>query len=142
MTKDFETMVNALLYPDRFSKTFGGGSVYPPYNIIQIDETETVLEIAVAGFKETELSINVENNELKISGKKTEADIANYLYKGIGARSFERSFAVDKNSVIEKAEYADGILSVYVKSVLPENKKSSTIPIGRGTREYLTERTL
>jgi molecular chaperone IbpA len=140
MTKDFEHIVNALLYPDRFAKTFGGGSVYPPYNIIRVDENETVLEVAVAGFKETELQVIAENGMLKVSGKKTNADIANYAYKGIGARNFERSFSLDENSVVAKAEYADGILSVYIKMILPENKGTNTIPIGKGNREYLTER--
>ena len=140
MTKEFENLISALLAPDRFAKTFGGSGVYPPYNIIRVDENETVLEVAVAGFKESELAVTSENGVLKVSGKKTNADIANYAYKGIGARNFERSFSLDENSVVGNAEYADGILSVYIRMILPENKKTNVIPITKGNREYLTER--
>jgi molecular chaperone IbpA len=130
-----------------FSNLFGtflttGGkeyNSYPPYNIIRASETETILEYAVAGFNEKNISVEVQNNVLKISGSKDTNDIANYLYKGIGMRSFEKSFSLNKNSEVTKAEFVDGILSIYIKSATPELNKSS-IPITRGQRLYLTER--
>lgn len=114
-------------------------NAYPPYNIIQVSDRETVLEYAVAGFNEKQISVEVENNILKISGSKDTSDIANYLYKGVATRSFEKKFSLNKNSEVTKAEYADGMLSIHIKSSTPEINKSS-IPITRGQRTYLTER--
>lgn len=114
-------------------------NAYPPYNVIKISDRETVLEYAVAGFNEKQITVEVENNILKIAGSKDNTDVANYLYKGIGTRSFEKRFSLNKNSEVTKAEYADGILSIYIKSSTPEINKSS-IPITKGERLYLTER--
>lgn len=114
-------------------------NAYPPYNIIALSNTETVLEYAVAGFNEKQITVEVENNILRITGSKDNSDVANYLYKGIGTRSFEKRFSLNKNSEVTKAEYADGILSIHIKSATPEINKSS-IPITRGERLYLTER--
>ena len=139
---DFDNIINTLMFPTQFAKNFvNTGAGYPPYNIIKSSENETVLEVAVAGFKEDEVNVVVEDGYLKVSGKKlTNDDGVNYLYKGIGARSFERSFALSKDAKIDNAEYADGILSVFVSFQIPEEKKSKSIPIQRGGREYLAEK--
>ncbi len=141
LEKELDDIVSTLLFPARYAKTFvGSGASYPPYNIIKLDETRSVVEIAVAGFKERELTVLVEDGSLKISGKKiTEHDGAVYIHKGIGTRAFERSFALSSETKVERAEYADGILSVFVSYVLPEEKKPNEIPINRGQRQYLTE---
>lgn len=139
--KEIDEIINTLLFPTRYSKSFTNvGTTYPPYNIIKISDSETVLEVAVAGFKENEIKVVVENGYLKISGKKENNDTANYLYKGIGTRSFEKSFALSKDTKVERAEYADGILSVFVKYEIPEEKKPKQIPITRGERIYLVEK--
>lgn len=115
-------------------------SSYPPYNVIRVSEQETVLEFAVAGFAQDEIKVDFENDILSISGKKVINDIANYVYKGIGTRSFERKFTLDKNSEVQKAELSDGILSVHIHKIVKETVKNS-IPITKGTdRLYLTER--
>jgi molecular chaperone IbpA len=129
---------------DNLFGTFLASSVkelnaYPPYNVIRVSETETVLEYAVAGFNEKQITVEVENNILKITGTKDTSDIANYLYKGVATRSFEKRFSLHKNSEVTKAEYADGMLSIHIKSVTPESNKS-LIPIVKGQRTYLTER--
>jgi molecular chaperone IbpA len=139
--KEIDDIISTLLFPTRYAKTFNNvGTTYPPYNIIKISEAETVLEVAVAGFKENEVNVVVEDGYLRISGKKENNDIANYLYKGIGTRSFEKSFALSKDSKVDRAEYTDGILSVFVKYEVPEEKKPKQIPISKGERIYLTER--
>ena len=115
------------------------GLSYPPYNIIRLSETETVLEVAIAGFKEDEVNVVVENDTLKVSGKKETADSFNYVHRGIGSRAFERAFTLSKDTRVTKAEYADGILSIFVLCEVPEGKKPKQIPVKQGKRLYLTE---
>ncbi len=139
LEKELNSIIDSMLFPTRYTKTFANsGTSYPPYNIIRLDETRTVLELAVAGFKDSEISVIVEDEHLKISGKKTESDDINYLYKGIGTRAFERTFALSKDSKIEGAEYVDGILSVFVSYEIPKEKKPKQISITRGDKVYLT----
>lgn len=140
LEKELDNIVHSLLFPARYAKSFvNSGASYPPYNIIRLNEHHVVLEVAVAGFKEAELSVVVEDGELKISGRKQEAENVEYIHKGIGARAFERKFALSQDVRVEKAEYADGILSIFVEYIVPEEKKPNSIPINRGERIYLTE---
>lgn len=140
LEKELDDMINTLMFPTRYAKTFAPtGTSYPPYNILKLNEEVTVLEVAVAGFKEEEISVVVEDGQLKISGKKEVNDSASYIYKGIGTRAFERTFILSKDAKVDKAEYADGILSVFVSYQIPEEKKPKAIPISRGERLYLTE---
>lgn len=139
--KEFDSLVNTILFPARYAKSFvNNGPSYPPYNIIKLTEHKVVLELAVAGFKESELTVVVEDGHLKVSGSKDSAhDTDRYIYKGIGSRSFERTFSLSQEAKIERAEYADGILSVFVEYVVPDVKKPNQIPINKGDRVYLTE---
>lgn len=140
LEKEIDDIVHSLLFPARYAKSFvNSGASYPPYNIIRIDEQHAVLEIAVAGFKEAELNIVVEEGVLKVTGRKQDSDNIDYVYKGIGARAFERRFTLSQDARIEKAEYADGILSIFVEYLIPDEKKPNTIPINRGDRQYLAE---
>lgn len=140
LEKEIGDILDLFLFPTRFTQNYThSGPSYPPYNIIRLSDTETVLEVAVAGFKEDEVKVVVEDEKLRISGKKETNEISNYVYKGIGTRAFERSFALSKDSRVSRAEYADGILSVFVTYEIPEEKKPKEIPISRGERIYLTE---
>lgn len=140
LQKEIDEMISSLMFPTQFAKMHvNRGTTYPPYNIIKTSETETVLEIAVAGFKEDEISVVVEDTQLKISGKNTTNDGAEYLYKGIGSRSFEKTFTLPKDSKVDKAECVDGILKVFVSYQIPEEKKPKLIPIHRPGRTFLTE---
>jgi molecular chaperone IbpA len=140
LEKELDSIVHSLLFPARYAKSFvNSGASYPPYNIIRLNEQHVVLEIAVAGFKEAELNVVVEDGELKIVGRKQDVDNVEYIYKGIGARAFERKFTLSPDARVVKAEYADGILSIFVEYLVPEEKKPNTIPINKGERLYLTE---
>jgi molecular chaperone IbpA len=131
--KDIEQMLDLLMFPTRFTKTYTNvGNAYPPYNIVKIAENSLVLEVAVAGFSENEVSVLVEDGYLRISGKKDETAgraKEEYLYKGIGTRSFERSFALSKDAVVQSATYKSGILSVLVEEQIPEEKKPRKIQV-------------
>lgn len=139
--KEIDDIISTLLFPTRYAKTFNNvGASYPPYNIIKISENETVLEVAVAGFEEEEVNVVVEDGYLRISGKKENTGTATYLYKGIATRAFEKTFALSKDAKVDRAEYAHGILSIFVKYEVPEEKKPKQIPISKGERIYLTEK--
>jgi molecular chaperone IbpA len=142
-SQEFNKIIDSLLFPTQYAKTYtSNGTTYPPYNIIRLDETTTVIEIAVAGFKDDEINVIVEDGYLKITGKKSESETSTtskYLYKGIGTRAFEKTFALSKDSKVESADYADGILSVKVSYEIPEEKKPKQIPVNRVEKLYLTE---
>ncbi|MFA7407632.1 MAG: Hsp20 family protein [Anaerolineaceae bacterium] len=141
LQQEFDQIIDQLMFPTRIAKTFSdANSGYPKYNLIRVSEEETVIELAVAGFKEDEIEVSVEENTLKISGRKGNTDVADYLYKGIATRAFEKSFGLTRDAKVTKAEYTDGILSVFVTYEIPEEKKPKAIPIGKGDRLYLTER--
>jgi molecular chaperone IbpA len=138
--RELDSIFGSLLFPSRYTASYANtGPSYPPYNIIRLSDTETVLEVAIAGFKEEEVNVVVEDEKLKISGKKEAAAASDYIYKGIGARAFERTFALPKDTRVTKAEYADGILSIFVHYEVPEEKKPKQIPVHRGERLYLAE---
>jgi molecular chaperone IbpA len=140
LQRELDSIIETLLYPSRHTTTYANsGPSYPPYNIIRLSDTETVLEVAIAGFKENEVNVVVEDEKLKISGKKESVDSSQYVYKGIGTRAFERTFALSKDTKVTRAEYADGILSIFMHYEVPEEKKPKQIPVQRSEKVYLTE---
>ena len=103
---------------------------YPPYNIIKESETIWKIEVAVAGFQESELDVEIVNNELKVSGSKEKEDVdTNYLHQGIGARNFERTFALAENVEVKGAAVKNGILSVTLEHIIPESAKPKKVAI-------------
>lgn len=102
---------------------------YPPYNIESTGENKYRITMAVAGFSEKELSIEVKQNVLTISGKHEEAGNANYLYQGIAGRSFERRFQLADHVEVNGARLENGLLHVELTRVIPETLKPRQIPI-------------
>jgi molecular chaperone IbpA len=106
---------------------------YPPYNIVQINEDEYMISMAVAGFGLDNLSITKDKNFLIIEGKNTikEEDMPeiNYLHRGISARDFRREFKLADHVEIENAHLELGILSVHLKREIPEEQKPKSIAI-------------
>lgn len=114
-----------------------GQSNYPPYNIVKVDEDNYVIELAVAGFFEDELDIEVKDGILYVEGKKGENDeTAQYLHKGISARHFKRSFTLSDTIVVRGADLSQGILTIDLENIIPEEKKPRKIAIG-GNQELL-----
>jgi HSP20 family molecular chaperone IbpA len=108
----FEEIERAL---DRLSKASGDG--YPPYNIERLartaDRAETLrITLAVAGFARDELEVGIEENELVIRGKQKEEPARQYLYRGIAARQFQRTFVLAEGIEVLGAELQDGLLSI------------------------------
>ena len=106
---------------------------YPPYNIVQINEDEYVISLAVAGFGLDNLSVTKDKKFLIIEGKEYQPDsekiVPNYLHKGISNRDFRREFQLADHVEISNAHLELGILSVYLKREVPEDAKPKTIAI-------------
>ena len=108
-------------------------SNYPPYNIVQINEDEYMISLAVAGFGLDNLSVTKDKKFLIIEGKEYHPDsekiVPNYLHKGISNRDFRREFQLADHVEISNAHLELGILSVYLKREVPEDAKPKTIAI-------------
>ncbi|WP_018387380.1 Hsp20 family protein [Ancylobacter sp. FA202] len=110
------------------------GATYPPYNIERTGENAYRITVAVAGFTEDDLSIEVKENGLSIRGdRKVEAGKnADVLYQGIAARAFERRFQLADHVEVRGASLANGLLHVELVREIPEAMKPRTIPISAG----------
>ena len=106
---------------------------YPPYNIVQINEDEYTISLAVAGFGLDNLSVTKDKNFLIVEGKEYQSDsekiVPNYLHKGISNRDFRREFQLADHVEISNAHLELGILSVHLKREVPEEAKPKTIAI-------------
>ena len=107
-----------------------GPTGYPPYNIERTDENAYRIEIAVAGFKPDELSIEAKENVLTVQGRKTANDEPRrYLHRGLAERNFERRFQLADYVVVKDASLADGLLSIALQREVPEALKPRRIEI-------------
>lgn len=116
---------------ERMREQTPGQTNYPPYNIAKIDDDNYAIELAVAGFGEDELDIELKDGVLYIEGTKKDEEERTYLHKGISARHFRRSFTLSDTIVVRGAHFKDGILTVELENVIPEEKKPRKIEIGR-----------
>ena len=105
---------------------------YPPYNVIKVGENLLILEFALAGFDKSEVSITVENNQLKVTGQRSEVEedeSVTFLHKGIAARKFSTVFNLPEYMEVESALFSNGILELTLEKHIPEEKKPKTIEI-------------
>jgi len=109
---------------------------YPPYNIRKIDDLKSSIEMALAGFSKEDIDVKYSNNTLTIKSIKQNdpknqkvENIDPFLYRGISRRSFIRSFALADDVVVNKPKLENGILSVELEKIVPEEKKPKTIKI-------------
>lgn len=102
---------------------------YPPYNIERLGESDYRISMAVAGFDEADLSIEVNQNVLTISGKRTETENTEYLHQGIAGRSFERRFQLAEHVEVKGASLHNGLLHVDLVRQVPEQLKPRQIAI-------------
>ncbi len=114
---------------------------YPPYNIEVVEENTYAITIAVAGFKETELDIQVEHGVLSIRGKKEDPESKEYLHQGIATRSFERKFNLADHIEVTNANLQDGLLSVSLVKEVPEAMKPKSIAINGSTAKVINHDT-
>ena len=96
-------------------------ATYPPFNIIQENNHESTLEIALAGFKKKEVKVYTEHGKLVVEGKKEEKKEKEYVHRGMAQRSFKREWQLTDDIEIKDAVFEDGLLSVNVGKVVPEH---------------------
>ena len=95
---------------------------YPPYNIVQVNNVETRLEVALAGFKKKEVKVYTEFGKLVVEGNKEEKEDKDQLvFKGLAQRSFERSWRITDDTEVRSVNFEDGLLTVTVGKIVPEH---------------------
>lgn len=135
----FDHLANMMDDAARSDKSAG----YPPYNIELTDEDKYRITLAVAGFAEEELDINLENNTLTVTGQKAKAgdekdDKKQFIYKGISARNFERKFQLSDHIKVSGADLEQGLLHIDLYREVPEALKPKSIPIGvKQSQDYI-----
>lgn len=143
---DFSPLFRTAIGFDRLARLAEGSrgveaGAYPPYNIERTGEDQYVLTMAVAGFTDAEIELEVRAETLTITGKPAvQPDAAkNYLHRGIAGRAFERRFVLADHLVVQGAELANGLLHVSLRREVPEALKPRRIAIGGQSRPQLVE---
>ena len=97
-------------------------SNYPPYNIVQVNNVESRLEIALAGFKKDEVSVYTEFGKLYVEGKKEKSeDVGEFVHKGVAQRSFTRVWSISDDTEVRGVRFDDGLLVVELGKIVPEH---------------------
>lgn len=108
---------------------------YPPYNIEKTSEDTYRISVAVAGFSDADLSVEVKENALVIAAKKADAaEVPTYLHRGIATRAFERKFQLADHVQVTGAAHENGMLHVDLKREIPEALKPRRIEISGGAK--------
>ena len=102
---------------------------YPPYNIRKLPEDKYSIELAVAGFDEKDIDIEVSEQNLTIDGKKSDEMNENLIHQGLASRNFNRKFVLSEDMIVQGAALSNGILYIGIQRVIPENKKPKKIPL-------------
>ena len=133
----FERIFDRAANASRISNT----QKYPPYNIIKTGENTYLIELAVAGFKEEDFDIELHDGILTVKANVSAVDEdAEYIFKGIAARSFERSFTLADTMEVDSVKLEQGMLTIRLVNIIPDEKKPRKILIGKVTeKQLLTE---
>lgn len=110
---------------------------YPPYNVVKLEDDKFLIEIAAAGFQLEDFTITHDRTTLKVEGSNVRESSRNYLFQGIAERKFSKEFAVADTIVVKTASFTDGILSIELENIIPEEKKIKTIQIRSNTPQTL-----
>lgn len=116
---------------DELLRTTAQTTNYPPYNIVKHSEDKFAIELAVAGFKNGDIDVQVERNQLTVTGEQSVNldQQVEYLHHGISSRSFTRTWTLADHVVISGAEVANGILTINLERIIPEDQKPKKIAI-------------
>jgi molecular chaperone IbpA len=103
---------------------------YPPFNIIKHDDTNIEIQIAVAGFNKEDLTVEIDQDQLVIKGKRQkEEDASKFIYRGLAARDFEKVWTLADHMEVDEVELTNGILSVKITRIVPEALKPRLVAI-------------
>jgi molecular chaperone IbpA len=135
-----DQMTNMQKLHDDVTKYIPG---YPPYNIKKTGENSYSIELAVAGFAQSEIDIEIDGGKLIVKGNSTSKEDEkeeHFLFKGIANRGFTRAFAIDDQIEVKNAELFNGMLKIVLERLVPEEKKPKKVPVKtRSSKQYLTE---
>lgn len=118
---------------------------YPPYNIKKTGDNTYSIELAVAGFAESQIDIEIDGGKLIVKGNgalKEDDKEENFLFKGIANRGFTRAFAIDDQIEVKNAELFNGMLKIVLERLVPAEKKSKKIPVKTGKHQYFNQEDL
>ena len=125
---------------NRLEAMSGHNTSYPPYNLIKHDGSNYEIEVALAGFKAEEIEVSTEQNILRVASRVEKRDPERvYVHKGLSKRSFNHSWQLADDVRISSVEYMDGLLTISLEKIIPEEKKRTTYAIGSNKQELLTE---
>ena len=111
-------------YFDRLFNLHETTSNYPPYNLVQISNVESRLELALAGFAKKEVLVYTQDGKLFIEGQKEDKETnTNYLHKGLAQRSFTRTWTLADDTEVSSVNFEDGLLTVILGRIVPESHK-------------------
>ena len=126
-TIGFDRMFEDLNRTFANSRTDGN---YPPHNVVKLDDTHYVIEVAVAGFAQDEVNVELKENILTVTGEQAKQnEKIEYLHKGISTRNFVRTFPLAEHIEVRGATIRNGILSIALEHIVPEDMKPKTIAI-------------
>lgn len=119
---------------------------YPPHNVVKHNDDEFLIELAVVGFKQDHIDITMHDGILTVKGnRESRRDQNLYVHKGISGRKFERSFRLSEFVEVTGAMLEDGLLTIYLERIIPDEKRPRKISINNGVKndnnnsELLTE---
>ena len=111
-------------YFDRLFTIHETTSNYPPYNLVQVSNVESKLELALAGFKKKEVFVYTQDGKLFIEGQKEDKETdTRYVHKGLAQRSFTRSWTLSDDTEVRSVDFEDGLLTVTLGRIVPEHHK-------------------
>ena len=115
--------------------------LYPPHNVVKQDDTHFSVELALAGYSKDDLTVEVKDGILVVTGGKAEGDEEReYLHRGISAKKFTRTFRLSEHVVVDGADFKDGLLVIDLRVEIPEEKRPRIVQIGKkGKKQLLTE---
>ena len=96
-------------------------SNYPPYNLIQLNNVESRLEIALAGFSKKEIKVYTEYGRLIVEGAKEDTKDAEYVHRGLAQRNFNRTWTLSEDTEVREVQFKDGLLTVKLGKIVPEH---------------------
>ena len=103
---------------------------YPPYNIKKVADNKYIVELAVAGFSKSEIEVEFVDDKLIVKGNAKEDPSTDYIFKGIAARNFTRTFALNDQIEIKGADMFNGMLQIFLERIIPDHKKPRKIEVG------------
>ena len=144
MTLRFTHLYPSVVGFDRLLDTFDTmltekPTTFPPHNIVKVDENNYLVELAVAGFNESEITIEVLKNTLTIKGEKDLDDTRNYLHRGIGTRSFKKTVTLAETVQVDGASLDNGVLTVKLINIVPVEKLPVKIAINTVSKPQLLQ---